>query len=99
MDKAVDKAKSEKEQMFDLFFLPNEKPDENRAMWVKDYIKDQVSKDLDVPWHQVKPEHLKQWREKGFERVAFKDWWKDPTEEEQKRMKKMTMGSVFRKDL
>ncbi|KAI5248604.1 hypothetical protein E4T43_01249 [Aureobasidium subglaciale] len=99
MDKAVDKAKSEEEQIFDLFFLPNEKPDEDRARWVKDYIKDQVSKDLDVPWHQVQPEHLKQWREKGFERVAFKDWWKDPTEIEQKRMENMTMGSVFRKDL
>ena len=53
-------------------------------MCVEDYVKDQVSKDLGVPWHQIKPRQLEQWLEKGNEKVVFKDWWKEPSEEEKK---------------
>ena len=99
MDRAVDKARSEEDQIFDVFFVDGERPDDNASHIAKDYVKDQISKDLNVPWHQIKPEHAKQWEEQGFKRVVFKDWWKEPTQEERRRFSNMLKGAALRKDL
>jgi hypothetical protein len=66
---------------------------------VKDYVKDHVSKDLDIPWHQIKPEQVKMWRDKGFQPVEYEEWWHEPTAEERKRNMKIMSGASLRKDL
>jgi hypothetical protein len=98
MDRAVAKAQSEEEQMFGLFFETT-KDSEKIAARVKDFVKDQVSKDLDIPFHQIKPEHVQLWRDKGFQPVKYEEWWKEPTAEENKRFRKMMGGGSLRKDL
>jgi hypothetical protein len=99
MDRAIAKAKSEEEQMFELFFQDDPRRSEGMSHMVKDYVKDHVSKDLNIPWHQIRPEHVKSWKEKGSQPVKFADWWKEPTEVEKKRMLKMLSGASLRKDL
>jgi hypothetical protein len=97
MERAVANAESEETQMSKLFFeeVPT-KPD-GMSHRVKDFIKDHVSKDLGIPWHHVKLEQVKMWRDKGFQPVRYKDWWKEPTAEENMRMLKLLSGASLRK--
>jgi hypothetical protein len=99
MDRRVAKAQSEEEQMYEFFFEKSPEIPEKIPFGVKDYIKDHVSKDMDIPWHQVKPEQVQQWRDKGFHPVKYEEWWKEPNEEEKKRNMKMMSGASLRKDL
>jgi len=99
MENAVERARTEEQKMFDLFFLAKWNDDKSTSYMVKDYVKDQVSKDIGVPWHQVGPEQVQQWRDRGFEPVDFYNWWKEPNEEEKKRMMNMMSGASLRKDL
>ncbi|KAI4706063.1 hypothetical protein J4E89_009116 [Alternaria sp. Ai002NY15] len=98
MEKAVERATTEEQKMFDLFFLAKWNDDEGVSTMVKDYVKDQVSKDIGVPWHQIGPEQVQQWRDRGFEPVNFYNWWQEPNEEEKKRMMNMMSGASLRKD-
>lgn len=75
MDRAVDKAQSEEEQMFDLFFVNAEKA--KKGVSAKNYVCDQVNKDLGIPWRQIGPEQVQLWRDRGFEPVSFEKWWKE----------------------
>ncbi|KAI4698997.1 hypothetical protein J4E81_004887 [Alternaria sp. BMP 2799] len=99
MEKAVERRTTEQQKVFDLFFLAKWNDDRGIGHTVENYVKDQVSKDIGVPWHQVGPEQVQQWRDRGFEPVNFYDWWKEPTEEEEKRMMNMMSGASLRKDL
>ncbi|KAI4958347.1 hypothetical protein J4E86_003946 [Alternaria arbusti] len=99
MEKAVERARTEEQKMFDLFFLAKWNDDEGVSSMVKDYVKDQVSKDIGVPWHQIGPEQVQQWRDRGFQPVNFYNWWEEPNEEEKKRMMNMMSGASLRKDL
>ncbi|KAI5276516.1 hypothetical protein E4T47_00558 [Aureobasidium subglaciale] len=54
---------------------------------------------LDIPWHQIGPKQLGRWEGKDFKKVVYKDWWKEHTVEEQRRMTKMTCGADSRKHL
>ena len=97
MDRAVAKAQSEEDQMYELFFV--ERPKSRENMRLKEYVKDHVSKDLNIPWHQIKPEQVKMWRDQGFQPVKYEEWWQVPKAEEDKRMLKMMTGASLRKDL
>lgn len=99
MDRVIAKDKSEEKQIYELFFekLPENLKDVPHS--VKDYVIDHVSKDINTPWHQIKPEQVKLWRANGFQPVKFEEWWKEPTAEENKRMRKMMGGASLRKDL
>ncbi|KAH7071913.1 hypothetical protein BKA63DRAFT_567841 [Paraphoma chrysanthemicola] len=99
MDRAVGKGKSEEDQMFELFFekVPTDRA--NMTHMVKDCLMDQVSKDMGIPWHQIKPEHVQAWRDKGFQPVKYEEWWKTPTYVEKKRMLKMMSSAPLRKIL
>jgi hypothetical protein len=66
---------------------------------VEHYVKDHVSKDLGVPWHQIGVAEVKAWREKGFQPVRFEEWWKKPNAEERKRWMKMMEGASLRRNL
>jgi hypothetical protein len=95
-DGELSRLEREKDQIFKLFFV--EVPDK-LGLHQEDLVKDHMSKDLGFAWHQIKPKHVKTWKEKGFQPVKFEDWWKKPTAEEQKRFRKMSAGALLRKDL
>jgi hypothetical protein len=102
MDRAVDRAQREEDRIFELFFSTKFKDEEQASMRyaVKKYVNDQVSKDLDIPYHQIGSEQVQTRRDKGFVPVNYHDWWKGPTEEEKKKMiMKMLSGASLRKDL
>lgn len=95
--RSLARQQSDQEQMFRLFF--QEIPKDN-GMWItiKDYVKDYVSKDLNIPWHQINSEKVRLWREKGIQPVDYTQWWREPTAEEKKRFSKMLGGGSLRKD-
>jgi hypothetical protein len=99
MERRVEKAQSEEEQIFGLFFESTTKDSEKNSFVARDYVKDHVSKDLDIPWHQIKPKQVQLWRDKGYRPLKFEEWWKEPTVEEEKRMMKMMGRASMRKDL
>jgi hypothetical protein len=96
MDRAVERREKLRKEMFDLFF---EKTDEDMEYEVEEVVKDQVSKDIGVPLHQIGPEQVKIWREKGFKPVKFEEWWTEPSAEDSKRTRKMMGGVSMRKHL
>ena len=99
MKRSVEKAESEENQMFTLFFGKVPDDPDGASHIVKDYVKDHVSKDLGISWHQIKPAQVKMWRDQGHQPVEFQHWWKKPTAEERRRMTKMLSGASLRKDL
>jgi hypothetical protein len=97
MEKRLAKEENERKLMSELFFeeMPN---DSNGTLSkVKEYVKDHVSRDLGIPWHQITSDTVKMWRAKGFQPVKFEHWWKEPTAEENKRFLKMLSGASLRK--
>ncbi|KAI1468302.1 uncharacterized protein F4812DRAFT_458735 [Daldinia caldariorum] len=98
MEKVVDKRKREEREMYDNFFLDGKAPDAEPTI-VTEYLKDHVSKDLGVPWHQIGPKYVAEWAEKGFPKQKAEEWWREPNETERRRMSKMASGCVLRKDL
>ncbi|KAI5200897.1 hypothetical protein E4T39_05423 [Aureobasidium subglaciale] len=79
---SIDRDRRKQEQMIDVFITKDSRPgDSMEDSDVGDYIS---------------PEQLKQWEEKGFQKVVCKDWSKEPTAEEQRRMTKMTSGADLR---
>ncbi|KAI3326023.1 hypothetical protein HD806DRAFT_488930 [Xylariaceae sp. AK1471] len=98
MERAVDRATREQQEIFESFFVHGDEPDNNKSM-VNNYVKDHISKDLGIPWHQISPKHAREWEQKGFQKKKFSEWWQEPNEEERKRMMKMMGGASLRKDL
>ncbi|KAI0544649.1 hypothetical protein F4679DRAFT_564154 [Xylaria curta] len=98
MEKSLARDEREEREIFKIFFAEGDGPGSDS--WnVNDHVKDQISKDLGVPWHQIGPKHAREWQEKGFEKRKFSEWWRKPNEEENKRMMKMMGGASLRKDL
>ncbi|KAF3002422.1 hypothetical protein E8E13_003668 [Curvularia kusanoi] len=97
MDRAVEQAQSRRKQMASLFFIDPERAESGGIG--EEYIRDHVSKDLGIPWHQIGPEQVQPWRDRGFAPVKYEQWWKQPTEVERKRMSKMSTGQYLRKDI
>ena len=100
-EEMLDEEEREEKELLKTFLVDPDKVYKGKVtpMEVENYIKDHVSKDLGVPWHQINLQRIKDWRRKGFERVKFDTWWKTPAEEEDKRMLKMMDGSKYRKDM
>jgi hypothetical protein len=99
MEKRVDKAMEDNRKMREIFF-DSGKPPTNVGNHIHDfYMKDQVSKDLGVPIHQITPAHFQDWEQMGFSKVNADLWWHEPNEEEKKRGLKMLSGGKLRKDL
>ena len=96
MDKSLQKKEQSQKEMFGLFFQNTEIEPHFR---VEGAMKDQVSKDIGVPWHQIGPEQVRIWREKGFQPVNYDEWKNEPSEEDNKRASKMSMGCSMRKHL
>jgi hypothetical protein len=96
MDKAMQRDEQRRKEMFALFF---EKTESELHLRAEGVMKDQVSKDIGVPWHQIGPGQVKVWRDKGFKPVKYEEWWTEPTEEDEKREGKMLRGASLRKHI
>ncbi|KAF2969144.1 hypothetical protein GQX73_g4383 [Xylaria multiplex] len=97
--RAVDRAKREEQELFNSFFVPGDQPDSNHGCDVTNHVKDHISKDLGIPWHQINAQRAREWLDKGFEQKKFSEWWQKPNKEEGKRMLNMLGGGSLRKDL
>jgi hypothetical protein len=96
MENRLQKGDELRKEMYDLFF---EQTEAKIAFGAEDAMKDHVSKDIDVPWHQIGPQQLKIWRERGFKPVKYEEWWTEPSDEDRKRGMKMMSGASMRKHL
>ncbi|KAF2665951.1 hypothetical protein BT63DRAFT_44740 [Microthyrium microscopicum] len=88
----------ERQKMFEIFFDGGPEFDMDFWDWGF-YMKDQLSKDLGIPYHQITSASFRNWQELGFEKQNAKTWWHEPNEEEKKRESKMRRGGGLRKDL
>ncbi|KAM0544334.1 hypothetical protein ACHAPJ_011870 [Fusarium lateritium] len=98
MERSLKRSEEEQKVMYDIFFVDGKGPDQDDG-FIKDKIKDQVSKDLGVPWHQIDSKYMKEWKERGFEKVKANDWFHKVTDVEKDRIMKMMGGASLRKDL
>lgn len=96
MDRAINKSEEDAKKMAAIFFEPGEAPESPENCGGKDYWKDRVSKDLNVPWHKIEVEHFKQWEKRGFKK-AKKGEYENPSELERKRMTRLHSGCKLRK--
>ncbi|KAF4495321.1 Adenine nucleotide alpha hydrolase [Fusarium agapanthi] len=100
MERHLKRAEEETKKIYDSFFVDGKGPEgEEDNTQVMDQIKDQVSKDLGVPWHQIDPKQLKKWEDQGFAKVYADKWWYRPNQVERDRFMKMLDGASLRKDL
>lgn len=98
MERHLEKQAREDKEMCQIFFQDGESHSDP-TMSMMDILKDHVSKDIGIPWHQIGPKELKKWEGQGFEKKDYKEWWHEPNEEEKKRLSKMHGGCVLRKNL
>lgn len=99
MDRALEKGATEDEQICEAFFVDGKAPhDPNHTHMILYIVKDLISKDIGVPWHQIGPSEARKWRE-THEPVIGAKWWKPPNEVEKKRLYKMLGGAALRKHI
>jgi hypothetical protein len=96
MDHAVNKSQDDAKKMAAIFFEEGEAPENPERGDGKDYWKDRVSKDLNVPWHKIEVEHFKEWEKKGFKK-ARKGEYDTHSDAERKRMTRLHSGCNLRK--
>lgn len=84
MEKSLKRMDMERSAIYTLFFIDLKwyKKVEYESEHVLFYLMDQVSKDLGVPFHQIKPEHVKDPTGKGHEPASVETWRQKPTEQE-----------------
>ncbi|TRX88848.1 hypothetical protein FHL15_010307 [Xylaria flabelliformis] len=61
----------EERDLFETFFDPLDQPGTNHRNTVKPYVKDHISKDLGVPWHQINAQYTREWLQRGFRKRSF----------------------------
>ncbi|KAI0802135.1 hypothetical protein GGR55DRAFT_666998 [Xylaria sp. FL0064] len=98
MERSMARRKRVEREVLEIFFVDGDGLDSN-GTFVMQCVKDHISKDLGVPWHQIDAKRAREWQERGFEKKKLSEWWQQPNEEEKKRMMKMEIGSKLRKDL
>ncbi|OBS24532.1 hypothetical protein FPOA_05073 [Fusarium poae] len=98
MDRSLKRAEDEKQMAYETFFVDGKGP-EGDKLAVMDLIKDQMSKDMNVPFHQIDVKQMKKWGEKGFKKVKVDEWWSELNQVERDRFMKMHGGSALRKHL
>ena len=54
---------------------------------------------MDILYHQIGSEQVQDRKDEGFKPVNYHNWWKEPTEEENKRTMKILSGASLRKHL
>lgn len=97
MQKTVDRMQDDDRRMGEIFFIDGKEPTGPRDYQYEHYTKDQVSKDLGVPIHQIEPAYSREWEQKGFEKPTADEWWCEPNGEKMRALKMLSGGSP-RKD-
>ncbi|KAI0165294.1 hypothetical protein GGR52DRAFT_103121 [Hypoxylon sp. FL1284] len=97
-NRSLERGAREKREIYGIFFVDGEGlvSDESDVMA---HLKDHVSKDLGIPWHQIGTVQLVEWEKRGFPKQKADEWWRKPNEVEKQRMARMQSGCVLRKDL
>lgn len=98
MNRALEKDDRENKEICKAFFQGDGFPTGVGAIDLMHYIKDHISKDLNIPWHQIGPAEAKKWGAK-FEKKDYGTWWHEPNMEEKRRMLKMMGGASLRKNI
>lgn len=70
-------------------------PREKCSAMTLSYFKDQVARDLDIPYHTVGIAEYEEWGRRGF-KMDPKLWHEKPSEEESERLLALMTGSAFR---
>ncbi|KUJ23237.1 uncharacterized protein LY89DRAFT_680024 [Mollisia scopiformis] len=96
MDRAVNRAQNEQEQMAEIFYEKGEAPKGTEYFQAVGMWKDRVSKDLNVPWHKIGVAHFREWEKKGFKRVRKGEYLIVPIEQRE-RMTRLLSGASLRK--
>lgn len=96
MEKHLERVARESKRMAEIFFAKGEAPEQPEYGPGKDYWKDRVSKDLNIPWHKIEVKHFEEWEKKGFKK-ARKGEYEIFSEEERKRMGRLHDGCTLRK--
>jgi len=101
MERHLKRVEEETKKIYVIFLADGKGPEgEEGSTQVMHQIKDQVSKDLGVPWHQIDPKQLKKWEDQGFAEVDADKWWHRLNQVERDRFMKMLLGGAsLRKDL
>ncbi len=95
MERAIERAYSEKRQMAEIFFEKGEAPAEPEHSRGHDAWKDRVSKDLNVPWHKITVEHFREWEKRGFKKARRGDY-ESFSEKERERFTRLLSGASLR---
>ncbi|KAI8635243.1 hypothetical protein F5Y19DRAFT_407109 [Xylariaceae sp. FL1651] len=74
MENSLARGAREQRDIFRSFFVHGDEPDYSQSFIVEDYIKDRISKDLGIPWHQIGPQQAYEWEQKGFQKQKFSEW-------------------------
>ncbi|KAI1771498.1 hypothetical protein F4818DRAFT_445188 [Hypoxylon cercidicola] len=96
--RAYERHAREKRGMYEIFFVDGKGPEYEPSV-VMMYLRDHVSKDLGIPWHQISPKQLVEWEKRGFPKQKAEEWWREPNEVESARIFKMLRGASLRKYL
>jgi hypothetical protein len=99
MDRSLKRAEDAQQVAYETFFVDGKGPEGGAETMVVDQIKDQMSKDLNVPWNQIDVKQMKKWGEKGFAKVKADEWWSKPNDVDRARFLKMLGGGSLRKEL
>ncbi|KAF5620164.1 hypothetical protein F52700_11484 [Fusarium sp. NRRL 52700] len=90
MERHLKRIEDETKKIYDCSFIDGKGPvGEMGSTLDMDQIKDQVSKNLGVPWHQIDPKQLQKWEDQGFAKVDADKWWRRPNQVERDRFMKM----------
>ncbi|KAI1394739.1 hypothetical protein F4819DRAFT_480743 [Hypoxylon fuscum] len=99
MERTLKRQEKEERDMYNIFFVDGKGPEDESSCTVTGYVKDHISKDLGIPWHQIGPKEIRAWEKKGFPKQKAEEWWQEPNDVEMSRMTKMLSGASLRKDL
>lgn len=89
--KEVDNATEKSRRVAELMGVPGEDWSAANSM----YFRDQVARDLDIPYHTVGMPEYEEWNRRGF-RMDPKLWQERPSSEEMERLFALMTGCAFR---
>lgn len=97
MNRSVKARQELEERIVDVFFEDSQEVKQKlrtQSSIILDLVKDTISKDLGVPWHQIGMAEVDCWQERGFEKHKLEDWLNYSDEDKKRNMKMLTGASL-----
>jgi hypothetical protein len=91
----LDQKMQDDRTMADIFFESGAKPKNFEAHYFEGALKDRVSKDLGIMWHEVKLKHVREWEQRGFTK-AKKGEYEEFTAAYKQRLSDFLQGGSLR---